>query len=131
MRHRIYLHIVWTTLGRDPLIDHPRATFLRRHLRNVARIEQALVLRVGIVSTHLHLVVRTHPSCVLSRLLQRWKGGSAMLCRRDQIGDSARPLRWAKGCSVTSVSPQTLPAVLGYVQNQPAHHPLEAIPPPT
>jgi REP element-mobilizing transposase RayT len=129
MRHRIFLHIVWTTLGRDPLIDHQRATFLRRHLRNVARAERAMVLRAGIVTTHLHLVVRIHPACTLSRLLQRWKGGSAMLCRRDQIGDPARPLRWAKGSSVVSVGPQALDAVLAYVADQPAHHPAEAIPP--
>jgi REP element-mobilizing transposase RayT len=107
MRHRIYLHIVWTTADREPTIDHARASFL--------------------VQTHLHVVVRIHPACVLSRLLQRWKGASAMLCRRDQIGDPTRPLRWAKGCSVTSVGPRALPAVMAYVENQPMHHPRDAI----
>jgi len=87
-----------------------------------------MVLGIGIVSTHVHVLLRIHPSCNLSTLLQRWKGGSAFATKRDQIGDPARPLRWAKGYSVASVSARALPAVREYLAAQPMHHPLEAIP---
>jgi REP element-mobilizing transposase RayT len=128
MRHAIYLHIVWTTLGRDRLIDAARASFLRRHLRNVAREELAAVLAIGMVSTHLHLLFRVHPACPPSRLVQRWKGGSAMLCRRDTIGNPRQPLRWARGYSVTSVHPRSTSEVKLYLSRQAMHHPHEAIP---
>ena len=131
MRHAIYLHIVWTTLGRAPLIDHDRGLFLRRHLRNVAREERALVLGVGLVTTHLHVMVRVHPTCNISRLMQRWKGGSALICNREQIGDPLHPLRWAKGSSVTSVGLGGRARLLEYLKAQATHHPKEAITRPT
>ncbi|MFN2317436.1 MAG: IS200/IS605 family transposase [Gemmatimonadales bacterium] len=127
MRHAIYLHIVWTTLGRAPLIDHEREHLLRRYLRHIAREERAIILELGMVSTHLHLLLRVHPACRISRLLQRWKGGSAFLSKRDGVGNSARPLRWAKGYSVTSVGPRALPAVLRYITDQPERHPSDRI----
>lgn len=127
MRHAIYLHIVWTTLGRQPLIDHERELLLRRYLRNIAREERAFILGLGMVSTHLHVLLRVHPACRLSRLMQRWKGGSAFLCKRDGVGDPVQPLRWAKGYSVTSVGPRALPAVLRYIADQPHRHPAERI----
>ena len=85
------------------------------------------MMGIGMVSTHLHLLVRVHPACNLSRLVQRWKGGSAMLCKRDAVGDLAQPLRWAKGYSVTSVGPRALPSVYQYLEDQPRRHRGEAI----
>jgi putative transposase len=127
MRHAIYLHLVWTTRDRQPLICHARAQFLRRYLRAIAREERAVVLALGMVSTHLHLLLRIHPACNLSRLLQRWKGGSTFVCGREGIGDTTHPLRWARGYSVTSVGPRALPAVRQYLATQPDHHPRERI----
>ena len=61
MRHRIYFHIVWTTRHRAPLLDAGLARFLCRFLRQVAREEQAHLLEIGMVMTHLHVLARAHP----------------------------------------------------------------------
>jgi putative transposase len=127
MRHRLYYHIVWTTRNRLPLIDRARAAFLLELLGRVASQERASVLRSGLVSTHIHLLVRAHPSCHLPKLVQRWKSLSALLTRRHQIGEEERPLRWAGGYSIATVSESQLGMIGEYLDSQPRRHPHEAI----
>jgi REP element-mobilizing transposase RayT len=127
MRDRLYVHIVWTTRGREPTIDATVARFLFRFLPAIARQERAGVHALGIVRTHVHLLLQLHPTTNISRLLQRLKGGSSVLANRG--GHAAgRPLRWARGYNIESVSPRALAAAREYVLRQPVHHPQEAIP---
>ena len=127
MHHHLLVHIAWTTRDRAPIIDRNRASYLWSHLPVIARQERARILELGIVSTHLHLLVRLHPATGISRLLQRMKGGTA--CRINRHEASTAPdLRWAKGYSITSVSPRHLDMVAAYVRQQHIHHPGEAIP---
>jgi REP element-mobilizing transposase RayT len=126
MRHRLYLHVAWTTRDREPTITAPFAAFLGRFLPTVARQERATLLALGVVRTHLHLVVRIDPGTSLPRLLQRWKGGSSVIGSREQLG-AGNPIRWAKGYNIESVSPRALAAVVDYVNHQADRHPDEAI----
>lgn len=82
------------------------------------------MMELGMVSTHLHLLLRVHPCTVLTRLVQRAKGGAATLANRE-LGTR---LRWAKGYNVESVSVRALRDVQMYVRNQASHHPDQAIP---
>jgi putative transposase len=123
----LYYHIVWTTRERQPLIDADGARFLCRYLRVVAKQERTLVLQIGIVSTHVHLLVRAHPTTSVPKLLQRLKGGSSVIgARQDRPG--GRTIRWAAGYSISSVSRRAVPAIREYLRQQPVRHPGEAIP---
>ena len=100
MRHRLYYHIVWTTRGRRPLLNAELAAFLGHYLRSIARQERAHVLEMGIVTTHLHLLVRTDPQAHLSRLVQRFKGAartrqtSSVSATERKDCDGRRGTRW-------------------------------------
>jgi len=126
MRHRIFFHLVWTTRDRAPLLDLGRAEFLGRYLRTVARQERVQIWAMGIVSTHVHLLLRADPAARLSPLVQRFKGGSSTLIGREHIGELAQ-LRWAPGCNMESVSPSAVEQVRAYVESQAQQHPMEAI----
>jgi REP element-mobilizing transposase RayT len=126
MRDRLYVHIVWTTRDRQPLIDAPVAGFLAAHLPMIVRQERGSLLEVGIVSTHIHLLTRIHPTTNFPRLLQRMKGGTA--AGATAVRDRAlSPLRWAKGYSISSVSERAVHRVGAYVREQHLRHPTEAI----
>jgi putative transposase len=127
MRHRLYAHVVWTTRDRAPLLDARIARFLWRFLRDVARQERAVVLQLGLVRTHVHLLLRLHPTTPLPRLLQRLKGGSAVIGTREKHANPD-PLRWSKGYGITSVSPTAVERVRQYLRTQQLHHPDDAIP---
>jgi putative transposase len=118
------MHVVWTTRGRAALIDVDVAEYLAANLPIIARQERAHLLELGIVSTHVHMLIRIHPTTSVTRLLQRMKGGTAAgINKRYPASD----LRWAKGYNIDSVSLRALEAVAGYVCDQPLHHPDEAI----
>jgi REP element-mobilizing transposase RayT len=127
MRHRIYFHIVWTTRGREPLINLRTAEFLVRHLCQVAAEERARVLAIDLVATHLHVLVALDPVTQLPRLLQRWKGASVYVVNRERLAHPAE-LRWAGGYTAETISHRQLDRVRAYLRDQAAHHPREAIP---
>src|SRR5882762_3461963 len=127
MRHRLYYHVIWTTRSRLPLLNVDLAVFLSRYLRSIARQERAHVLEIGMVTTHLHLLVRTDPQTNLSRLLQRFKGGSAHQANVECLGHHVDGLRWAKGYTIETVSQRVLNAVRECLRAQPERHPNEVI----
>ena len=124
MRHRL----TWTTLGRQPIIDAGCAGFLCRFLRALAFEERARILLLGIVSTHVHLLIATHPTTNLPRLIQRLKGASARTATIERHSGASTPLRWAPGYNIQSVSQSHLEATRDYLRSQPLHHLGEAIP---
>ena len=128
MRHRLYAHLTWTTLDRAPLISAKLAEFLTRFLPAMASQEYAGILAIGIVSTHVHLIVRLQPATDISRLVQRLKGGSAAIATREGHAGKGPRLRWAKGYNIESVSPRAIPQVLQYLNQQPLRHPDQVIP---
>jgi putative transposase len=121
----MYIHLVWTTRGREPLISAELARFLCRFLRAIARKERAYILEIGMVRSHIHLLARIHPTVPVSVLVKRLKGASSAVAHQEVAMD--RPVYWAKGYSVGSVSAPRLTSVRSYLRAQPARHPEEAI----
>ena len=125
MRHRLYVHLVWTTRDRGRVITAPMAQFLADYLPAVLAQERGALVALGIVRSHVHVLAAVHPETRIPRLVQRLKGGSSCLAGRDA---AVRILvRWAKGYSIESVSPRAVAAAARYVRDQAAHHPDEAI----
>jgi len=119
---RLYAHLTWTTLQRQPLVNSGAAAFLRRFLPREAQRHDARVLEVGIVADHVHLVLQLPPILNVPRLVQGLKGASARLANRDGLMPRA-PLRWAEGYDLRSVGVRQLSTVITYVGNQAIRHP--------
>jgi REP-associated tyrosine transposase len=125
MRHRLYIHLIWTTRNRESLIDGDIAGFLCRFLRAMARKERAHILEIGMVQTHIHVLARIHPTVEVSKLVKRLKGASSAVATTEGLGTNGR-LYWSKGYSVDSVSRRNLDVVRAYLRSQPVHHDGEA-----
>jgi putative transposase len=128
MRARLYYHLTWTTRLRAATIDPSIALFLGRYLPAIARQERALLLELGIVRTHVHVLFEANPSTQLPRFVQRLKGGSSALARKEGHAPQNGSFGWTKGYRIETVSPRAVPAVRAYVREQAKHHPREAIP---
>jgi len=125
--HRIYMHLVWTTLGRRPMIDASTGVFLDKFFRRILISERVHLVELAILQTHVHLLIRTSTRFDLPHLLQVLKGGSSYEANR--IAGNRLGLRWGREYSVDSVSPRSLPAAVSYLQKQHLRHPGEAIAP--
>jgi putative transposase len=128
MFHQLFYHVVWTTRERRATITATLARFLDRVLRSIAHQERAEILELGMVSTHVHLLVRAHPMTVIPRLLQRLKGASSALAGKELGLIREQQLRWAHGYTIQTISPRMVETVRDYVQHQARRHPSEAIP---
>ena len=123
MRHRILFHVVWVTKGRSPLIDLEAARFLCNTLRTIAREHRAVVLELGMVSTHVHILLRAEPLADLPKMIGRMKGVTSRIAKQNEIA----PLAWADGYDIESVSPADETKLRHYLRAQPYRHPTEAI----
>ena len=111
MRHRLFVHVVWTTRDRAPLINLEAAQYLASVIPYIARDERCVTLELGIVTTHLHALFQIHPTTALPRLLQRLKGCTATRVNQQRLTTTS--LLWSKGYNIESVSSRALDAVAG------------------
>ena len=123
MRHRLFYHVVWTTQFRKPLIDVDTAQFLCATLRTLAKEHRSFVLEIGMVATHIHLLVRAEPLADLPKMIGRMKGVTSRVAKRDEIC----PLSWADGYDIETVSPADEQRIRHYLRAQPFRHPDVAI----
>ncbi len=123
MPAQLFAHVTWTTFERRPMIGPSEARFLERFLPGEAARHGCQSIAVGIVSDHVHLVLRLPTRFDLPRLAQGLKGASARLASLDSLTG----LRWAKGYEAKTVSPSGLAKVVQYVRDQARRHPNRAI----
>ncbi len=110
MGHRIHVHVTWTTRHREPLIDAYAMRIRERLLPLITRQERASVLQLGVVRTHVLLLLRLDPTTSVPRLQQRLKGGSSVIVNQERGSTARGALRWAKGYNIDSISPRAVPA---------------------
>ncbi|HJS43868.1 MAG TPA: IS200/IS605 family transposase [Gemmatimonadales bacterium] len=123
--HQLFIHLVWTTHDRLPMIDAPTKAFLDEFFKKTASRQDVEVIDLEILQTHVHMLIRTPPRIDLPRLVQFLKGGSSYSASR--LPGNVLGLRWAPEYSSTSVGPRQLEAVSAYFRKQANHHPGEGI----
>ena len=118
MAATILVHLTWTTWQREPLITPDTAPMLRRFFDLCTRRHGAVLCELGILPDHVHILLALPPEHSIPRLAQALKGASSRIANRDGLTGGDRPLRWANGYDVRSVSPRARAAVERYIRNQ-------------
>jgi REP element-mobilizing transposase RayT len=122
----LFVHISWTTYERRPMITNTVQRFLRRFVPAEAQRHGATVMAMGVVSDHVHVLIRLPGSFDVPRLVQGLKGASARLLNAD-LTATPTGLRWAPGYDARSVSPGAISRISAYIVNQAQRHPDRAI----
>jgi REP element-mobilizing transposase RayT len=118
-RVEIYLHLVWATYRRQPLITASIERALHRCIAAEAAAQECTVLALNGVEDHVHLFVKLPARFDVSRLMHRVKGVSAHTATHD-LG--ATGFGWQDGYAALSVSPNHVQRVIVYVSGQKEHH---------
>ena len=127
MPAKLYAHLSWTTDARLPMLGASEERFLRAFLPVEAQRHRAEVAALGIVSDHIHVLLRLPSVIDVPKLVQGMKGASARLINKDpDIGPNR--IKWARGYDVRSVSPRNLTQAVKYIARQSQRHPERAIP---
>ncbi|HEY3269519.1 MAG TPA: IS200/IS605 family transposase [Armatimonadota bacterium] len=116
---RVYVHFVWATAQRQPLLgEAARAAVFRCVAAEAAKLG-CEVLAIGGVEHHVHVLLRTPPLVDLPRLAQQMKGVSSHVARSLPGGAG---FGWQDGYAALSVSPNHVGRVRDYVCRQAERH---------
>jgi putative transposase len=110
----IFVHCVFSTKARHPLIPTDRAPELYAYLSGIAHGEGFSIVVAGGTANHVHTLIALPASATLATAVQKLKGSSSRWMGRG--------FSWQEGYGAFSVSPSQLPVVKKYIQNQETHH---------
>jgi putative transposase len=115
----VYLHFVWTTLQRQPLLTGATEEAIYRCLHADSRKIGIQLVACNGVEDHVHLLARVPGRLGPSEVAKRLKGSSSHLVRNAGIHEG---FAWQEGYSVFSVSRWDVPKVVAYIEAQREHH---------
>ena len=106
-------HIIFSTKGREPMIVAEIRDEFYRYIGGI-------LLQIGGMPDHLHLVVKLKPSQALSTVIQKIKGNSLEWINEQKRFKSR--FAWQVGYGAFSISESQIPMVVRYLMEQEIHH---------
>jgi len=113
-------HLVFSTKDRIPLIEAGFREELYSYLGGIIRGEGGVLMEIGGMSDHLHLLVRLKPSIALADLLRCTKANSSKWVNEEKR--RMRKFGWQDGYAAFTVSKSQVSRVTRYIANQQTHH---------
>jgi REP element-mobilizing transposase RayT len=123
---RIWIHFVWATKNREPLLNPTVKAKIIRHIRSNAREKRIAVESIGGGEDHLHVLLMLHPSQSPAQVMQLIKGESSHWM--NQNGRSSDYFEWQDEYYAASVDEQSVAIVRHYIANQETHHSIKEHP---
>ena len=120
-----YLHFVWATKQRHPLLTPEVEASVYRCIQGEAQRLRCAVLALGGMPDHIHLAVKAPTVLSPAMVMKQVKGvsskfiGDVFAHQEDHALDW---FRWQEGYGVFTFSASQKPHVIGYIQNQKRRH---------
>ena len=117
---RVWLHLVWATLDRRPLLAKPSAVKLSEYLTDYAK-QKSIYMKINFVNAeHVHALIDLPTNLSIEEVMQLFKGGSSHWINESHL--IAGKFGWGRGYGVFSVSESGVAEVCAYIANQEEHH---------
>jgi REP element-mobilizing transposase RayT len=116
----LYVHIVFSTKGRQALINPDLQNRLWAYMGGIARENQMKALSIGGTADHVHVLLSLPTTLPVAKAVQLIKGGSSKWVH-DTFG-GLRKFAWQEGYGAFSVNVSLLEETIRYIGNQGEHH---------
>jgi REP element-mobilizing transposase RayT len=116
----LYLHLVWATWDRLPLISTNIERRLYRNIESEAIKQRCNVLAVGGIEDHIHLLVTLPSTLAVANLVKQVKGVSSHF-----VNETLKPssqFKWQGGYGAFTLSRWDVDQIAAYVLKQKEHH---------
>ncbi len=113
-------HIVFGTKGRVPSIQPNIQMRLYEYIGGIVRGENGILIAIGGMPDHIHLLATFHPTTCLADMLRRIKANSSKWVHENVQG--MQGFAWQAGYAAFTVSQSILGDVEAYIRNQQTHH---------
>jgi REP element-mobilizing transposase RayT len=118
-RTEVYLHIVWSTWDRAPLLSADVRPRVYLCIREEAARLKSEIISIGGIEDHVHVLLKLPATVSIADLVKQLKGSSSHLVNHEVL---PRSFKWQGGYNARSVSRRVVPIVRNYILNQEEHH---------
>jgi len=115
---RIYIHAVFGTKGRRPLIGEKIEKELHAYIIGILKNLESPSLQINSMPDHIHILFLLSKNYSISEIMQIIKKDSSKWMKSKGYNDFS----WQIGYGAFSVSQSQVNKVINYIKNQKEHH---------
>lgn len=117
----IYIHYVFSTKQRQPLI-HPDIQYrLWAYIGGIARKNKIKALATGGTTDHVHTLLSLPSTISISKVIQLIKGNSSKWMK-ENFDHAATNFSWQTGYGAFSINVSIVQETIKYIEKQASHH---------
>ena len=117
---KIWVHLVWSTKKRAPVLTKLLRAKLNTHIRENAKDKGIWVDFVNGHIDHIHLLISLNGDQCITKVVQLIKGESSFWINKNSL--TAEKFEWQREYFAVSVSESAVDKVRDYIKNQEEHH---------
>lgn len=117
---KIWVHLVWATKNREPLLEKSIRPQLFEHIRNNAHNKEIYIDFINGMPDHVHCLFALNAEMSIAKAVQLIKGESAFWLNKQKLINAK--FEWAHEYFAASVSESQIDKVRDYIKNQEEHH---------
>src|SRR5688572_24758676 len=120
---RCWLHLIWTTLDREPMLAKPAAAASSNFLTNYA-LEKGIYMKINYVNPeHVHTLIDLPTNKSIEEVVKLFKGSSSHWINENRLLRGR--FGWGRGYGAFSVSHSDVDRVAAYIAGQEKTSPQE------
>jgi putative transposase len=117
---KVWIHLVWGTLDREPMLSKSAASKASAWLGEYAA-EKKIYLKANYFNAdHVHALIDLPTSLCIEDAVHLFKGASSHWINEQKLVPGK--FSWGRGYGAFSVSESAMPEVVGYIAGQEEHH---------
>ena len=117
---QLYIHIVFSVKGRQPLIPKKHKDELHQYITGIITNRKQKLIQINSMPDHIHILVGITPDIAISDLVRDIKGSATRFINRKRW--VAGKFTWQEGFGAFTYSHSQLKDVISYIENQEEHH---------
>lgn len=117
---RCWLHLIWETLRREPMLDKRDAARASVNLSEYS-LEKGIYMKINFFNAdHTHALIDLPTNLTIEQVIQLLKGSSSHWINQNRLIKGR--FAWGRGYGAFSVSHSDVGRVAKYIANQESHH---------
>ena len=117
---KIWIHLVWSTKNRQPLLTTAIRQKVFAHIRENAVQKNIHIDFINGYTDHMHCLIGLNREQTIANVVQLIKGESAFWINKNNL--CAKKFEWQREYFAVSVSESGVNKVREYIKNQEIHH---------
>ncbi len=117
---QLYIHIVFSTKHREPIIAKSYQEELHKYITGIVRNQNQKLIAINSMPDHIHILIGLKPTITISDLVRDIKRDSSAFVNEKRL--AMGHFGWQEGYGGFSYGHSQLDSIIQYIQNQEQHH---------